>query len=397
MRPPFGITSLSSTVTSLTLHLDAYMGHKRYSFPEHCLSRLLPAAPAPGSGDDPHGIPGLRMSGIEADGRRLRLHTVKDPGQTATLVLELPKGLTEGWADIERRHRRWCDDNGLRPLWTAPQLDGGESRHLRAYPSLEGSRARRAAVGSGLLRRIALFHTVTAFYRVQCWDDGDSWKVDARTAHPRARWHDQLLQRLCHPRWGLPVRVAHRYCRCAEPDTPISGTTPATSTSTATPPATPTPSTCASTPAPKGTTTTGRSQHCTRSAPRGLDGPCFSRASSSAPRPAPSDGAAAVTDRRATQSGGHRAAGTTTPAPARPAGPPFFSTQRESRPYRASASKTTAASRRSSRHSIAMLATWASPTSWRPALCAAAMPWRSITCAYSTAGMSCQIRTRCFP
>ncbi len=217
---PFGITSLSSAAASLTLHLDAYMGHKRYSFPEHCLSRLLPAAPAPGSGDDPHGIPGLRMSGIEADGRQLHLYTVKDPGQTATLVLAQPKGLSEGWADIERRYRRWCDGNGLRPLWTAPQLDGVESRHLSAYPSIEGSRARRAAVGSGLLRRIALFHTVTAFYRVQCWDDGDRWKIDARTAHPRARWHDQLLQRLCHPRWGLPVRVAHRFCRCAEPDTP---------------------------------------------------------------------------------------------------------------------------------------------------------------------------------
>ncbi|AJC53675.1 hypothetical protein [Streptomyces sp. 769] len=74
-----------------------------------------------------------------------------------------------------------------------------EADYLNAYPSLEGSRARRAAVGSALLRRIALFHTVAAFYRVQCWNDADSWKIDARTAHPRALWHDQLLQRLCHP------------------------------------------------------------------------------------------------------------------------------------------------------------------------------------------------------
>ncbi|MFF5338512.1 hypothetical protein [Streptomyces sp. NPDC013181] len=217
---PFGIASLSSTVTSLTLHLDAYIGHERYSFPEHCLSRLLPAAPAPGSGDDPHGIPGLRMSGIETGSRQLHLHLIKDPGQRAGLVLVLPSGLMEGWADIERRHRRWCENNGLRPLWKTPQLDNVESRYFSIYPSLEGSRARRAAVGSGLLRRIALFHTVTAFYRVQCWDDGDSWKIDARTAHPRARWHDQLLQRLCHSRWGLPVRVAHRFCHCAEPDAP---------------------------------------------------------------------------------------------------------------------------------------------------------------------------------
>jgi hypothetical protein len=217
---PFGISSLNSGGTSLTLHLDAYMGHKRYSFPEHCLGRLLPAAAPSGSGDDPRGIPGLRVSGIEADGRRLRLYMVNGPGQPAALALALPMGLTEGWEDIERRHRRWCDDNGLRPLWTAPHLDPVESDCLNAYPSLESARARRATVGSALLRRIALFHTVTAFYRVQCWDDGDSWKIDARTAHPRARWHDQLLQRLCHPRWGLPVHVTHRFCHCAEPDVP---------------------------------------------------------------------------------------------------------------------------------------------------------------------------------
>ncbi|MEU0633255.1 hypothetical protein [Streptomyces sp. NPDC005989] len=217
---PFGIASLTSTSASLTLHLDAYMGQERYSFPEHCLSRLLPTTPAPDNGNDVPGIPGLRVSGIEAGGQRLHLHMVKDPEQEATLVLVLPRGLAEGWEAIEHRHRHWCQDNGLRPLWTTPHLDPVETGYLSAYPSREGSRARRAAVGSALLRRIALFHTVTAFYRVQCWDDGDSWKVDARTAHPRAHWHDQLLQRLCHPRWGLPVHVAHRFCHCAEPDAP---------------------------------------------------------------------------------------------------------------------------------------------------------------------------------
>ncbi|MER5974603.1 hypothetical protein ABT112_33705 [Streptomyces sp. NPDC002055] len=217
---PFGIASLTSSGTSLTLHLDAYLDQERYSFPEHCLSRLLPAAPAPGSGDDVPGIPGLRVSGVKARGRQLHLHMVKGPGQAATLVLALPNGLAEDWADIEGRHRHWCEHNGLRPLWTAPELDPVEADFLQAYPSLERGRTRQDAVGSALLRRIALFHTVTAFYRVQCWDDGDSWKIDARTAHPRAPWHDQLLQRLCHPRWGLPVHVAHRFCHCAAPDTP---------------------------------------------------------------------------------------------------------------------------------------------------------------------------------
>ncbi|MFJ9967231.1 hypothetical protein [Streptomyces avermitilis] len=217
---PFGIASLTGSSTSLTLHLDPYMGQARYSFPEHCLSRLLPATPASGNGNDVPWIPGLRMSGIEAGGRQLHLHMVKDSGQEATLVLALPRGLKESWADVERRNRHWREGNGQRPLWTAPRLDPVECDYLNACPSRESTRATRAAVGSALLRRIALFHTVTAFYRVQCWDDGDSWKIDARTGHPRALWHDQLLQRLCHPRWGLPARVAHRFCHCAEPDAP---------------------------------------------------------------------------------------------------------------------------------------------------------------------------------
>ncbi|KUM95751.1 hypothetical protein AQI95_43025 [Streptomyces yokosukanensis] len=162
----------------------------------------------------------MRVRGIEDCGRQLLLHSLDSLGRAASLVLALPGGLSEGWEEIERRHRHWCEGNGLRPLWTTPGLGPVESACLNAFPSLERSRERRAAVGSALLRRIALFHTVTAFYRVQCWDDGDTWKIDAHTAHPRARWHDQLLQRLCHPRWGLPVNVSDRFCHCAEPYAP---------------------------------------------------------------------------------------------------------------------------------------------------------------------------------
>ncbi|MGD3112784.1 hypothetical protein [Streptomyces sp. YGL11-2] len=151
---PFGIASLTSSSTSLTLHLDAYIGQERHSFPEHCLSRLLPTAPAPGSGDDLRGIPGLRVSGIEAPGRHLRLHMLDRLGRAASLVLALPSGLPEGWEEVERRHRHWCEGNGVRPLWRTPGLDPVESAYLTAFPSLEHSRARRAAVGSApVLRR----------------------------------------------------------------------------------------------------------------------------------------------------------------------------------------------------------------------------------------------------
>ncbi|MFJ5035961.1 hypothetical protein ACIQB5_50215 [Streptomyces sp. NPDC088560] len=70
---------MTSSHTSLTLHLDAYMGRQRYSFPEHCLARLLPSDPAPGSGDDVPGILGLRVSGVDAQDRQLRLRMVPPP------------------------------------------------------------------------------------------------------------------------------------------------------------------------------------------------------------------------------------------------------------------------------------------------------------------------------
>ncbi|MEU8509262.1 hypothetical protein AB0C40_32115 [Streptomyces brevispora] len=123
-----------------------------YSFPEYCLSRLLPAAPVPGSGDEPAGIPGLRIGGINAGDRQLLLYMAQDFGQAAAVVLTLPLGLSESWEEVERRHRHWCEGNGRRPLWTTSKLDPVESAYIHAFPSLERSRSRRAAVGSALLR-----------------------------------------------------------------------------------------------------------------------------------------------------------------------------------------------------------------------------------------------------
>ncbi|MFJ5548666.1 hypothetical protein [Streptomyces sp. NPDC093225] len=216
---PFGVASLTCSAASLTLHLDPYLGRERHSFPEHCLHRLLPAAPAPGSGDELGGIPGLRVGGTEAGGRKLRLHMVDGLGP-AQLTLALPPGLPETWPAVERRHRSWVKGHGMRPLWATPWLDYEESDYLDAC--LARARSARATMGSALLRRLALFHTSAAFYRVRCWDEGDTWKIDACTANPSTQGHDQLLQRLCHPRWGLPVNLAHAFCHCAGHESPYA-------------------------------------------------------------------------------------------------------------------------------------------------------------------------------
>jgi hypothetical protein len=87
-------------------------------------------------------------------------------------------------------------------MW--PKLSGW----ARKIVSDEKLRKTKATAGTRLL---ALALAAQTDVSGRLGSDGHGiWKIDARTAHPRARWHDQFLQRLCHPRWGLPVHVAQR-------------------------------------------------------------------------------------------------------------------------------------------------------------------------------------------
>ncbi|MER5886988.1 hypothetical protein ABT160_24455 [Streptomyces sp. NPDC001941] len=161
------------------------------------------------------------MSTGQSTERRLTLYSVRTPGPAPSLTLALPAAVTEGWAAIEDRLHRWYAEHDLRILWRTPELHPVETAYLGDFPALDDGREQRSLVGSALLRRIAFFHTVADFYRVQCWEDGVGWKIDARTAQPRPHGHDRLIQQLCHPRWGLPVQSSHRFCFCGDPYGPL--------------------------------------------------------------------------------------------------------------------------------------------------------------------------------
>ncbi|MFE7951574.1 hypothetical protein [Streptomyces sp. NPDC057426] len=211
-----GIASVASTDTSLTMRLDPYIGGDVYPFPEHCLGRLLPSVPDPGTNNDLGGIAGLRVRGIDSRRRELHLELSNQCGGPGTVRLVLPSGTTDTWSEILRRVACCFEKQGFRPVWGEPGVTAAEKESLEAYPSLMRTMLQTASTGSGLLRRIALFHKVTDFYRVRCWQDGDSWKIDACAARSDPGSHDRLVQRLFHPRWGLPLTPAHRYCWCGE-------------------------------------------------------------------------------------------------------------------------------------------------------------------------------------
>lgn len=211
---PLGIASAVGSPTSLTLNLDAFISSRRYSFPEYCLARLLPALPRPGTDDEPSGIVGLRVRGIESQGKEIHLGLHGECGGPATVRLSLPAAATESWTSILQRLGSQHQAQGFRPVWSEPFLTPDERDFLTAYLSLTQAMKQAAPAGSALLRRVALFHTVAVFYRVRCWEDAGGWKIDACVSEPNADAHDRFVQRLCHPRWGFPMAVAHRFCWC---------------------------------------------------------------------------------------------------------------------------------------------------------------------------------------
>ncbi|MFI8769410.1 hypothetical protein ACIGN6_31525 [Streptomyces sp. NPDC053792] len=206
-----------STHTSLKLQLDPYIGGSVYSFPEHCLARLLPSLPTSGATNDIGGIVGLRVTGIDSGLRELCLELSDRCGGPGRVRLVLPPATQDTWQAILRRVARCFEQQGFRPVWGEPGVTAAEREYLEAYPSLMRTMVRASPTGSGLLRRIALLHTVTRFYEVRCWQDGDGWKIDACVAQSDPGSHDRLVQRLLHPRWGLALTLTHRFCACGEP------------------------------------------------------------------------------------------------------------------------------------------------------------------------------------
>lgn len=118
------------------------------------------------------------------------------------------------WRSILADHRARCRDEYPEPLWDTPELTQAELRYLAQEPTWWKARAGAAWVASGLLRRIALFHTVTKPFCVRYWQHGLGWKFELRHEHGVPVDHDAVIERLTHPKWGMTMGVKRESCAC---------------------------------------------------------------------------------------------------------------------------------------------------------------------------------------
>lgn len=154
------------------------------------------------------GIPRLRV--VSARGRDL---TVSLVNSSARVTLRGAVGTR--WADDIAEIERDVEHDRTPKLWTAPSADALERAvETEVAPRTSIDRNSLGWLGSGLLRRVALFHTSCSAYDLKHVLRGDIWSIELFTRRDVPMDHQTLVTRLCAPRWGLPLKIGASHCRC---------------------------------------------------------------------------------------------------------------------------------------------------------------------------------------
>lgn len=205
---PFGISRVDITSAGGTVvHLDRFAGvieNRVYPMADHVVCQLLPYA-RPGIQVD--GASGLRAQAV--DDRDLHLTRV---GGTSSVVLRGTQEFRWPQELVERQSR--LEDDRCPPLWRKLRISDHERDDESRYPGITKERRDLVWLGSGLLRRIGLFHTVSSAHSIDSWISDGDWKFELTTRHDVPLDHGRFLGRLMDDRYGLPVRVSHSYCSC---------------------------------------------------------------------------------------------------------------------------------------------------------------------------------------
>ncbi|GAA0444219.1 hypothetical protein ACFQ2B_00360 [Streptomyces stramineus] len=206
---PAGIQWVDPRTDHLTVCLDPYLGRPDRPLPLHSLAGLLPThyIGTEETPEGPGGVPGLRLLSIDEHGLHLGMI-----GSSASATLTGPT--PDLWRTLLDEHRSWCRENELAPLWNTAGLSEPETSYRAEHPHWHSILADSAWLGSGLLRRIGLFHTAVSPFCLRYWFDGVDWKFELKYEHGVALDHDELVALLTHPSWGLPLRVHYRHCEC---------------------------------------------------------------------------------------------------------------------------------------------------------------------------------------
>lgn len=208
---PFGVSSVSPHGHQATVRLDAYtsdFSHRRATRVSHVIERLLPVA-VPDV--QVHGPIGLRVA--TANHRDMLLTLL---GTNARVLLRA-SGEAAGWDTAIGEYAKLCTNQGIKPLWHNTGLSGEEYRDLSEYRRLEEDRNELAWLGSGLLRRIALFYNYSSAYSIKSWITGSEWRFELDHSRDTRVNHDGFISALVDERWGLPLRLTGRHCQCDLP------------------------------------------------------------------------------------------------------------------------------------------------------------------------------------
>ena len=204
---PTGIASVRISPSQLLIHLDSHTissGDTSYQMAAYALDQLLPYAE---DGLQVHNAIGLRAKAAN----NLDL-VLTYAGRTARVVLRATKGTN--WGQLLAKRKNEMLKAGVLPLWTEPTLTPDERGDLANHPLVRSAEHRIAWLGSGLLRRIALFENHSSAYSTRSWMTGDEWVFELDTAKDVPLRHDGLLDRLTDPVWGLPVKITSHHCSC---------------------------------------------------------------------------------------------------------------------------------------------------------------------------------------
>ncbi len=119
------------------------------------------------------------------------------------------------------RWRQEVLDDGCVPLWDSDTITA-EEQH-----ALQPEQDHLAWLGSGLLRRIGIYHTTGTAFEVKGSVAEGLWTIQM-SIHPDIDPdHDAFVARLIHPAHGLPLTVDSRSCSCETKPPTTHDTAPA--------------------------------------------------------------------------------------------------------------------------------------------------------------------------
>ncbi|MEV4802780.1 hypothetical protein AB0K18_22440 [Nonomuraea sp. NPDC049421] len=174
---------------------------------EHALQLLLPCAEL---GIQVNGALNLRVKYVRGNDLYLTL-----AGRGGQVILR--GACPTDWRRVIDQHHESCIQADLIPLWDLPNQSDYERKDELAYPRVTGHNERIAWLGSGLLRRVALFHNLSTAYSTSSWISGDDWVFELDACFQVGNNYAPILNSLTDEIWGLGLQIEDYTCQCNLP------------------------------------------------------------------------------------------------------------------------------------------------------------------------------------